>query len=96
MSHRDRGFAASRFSNASRYFRCLLIGNPQFWPFCLGNVGLVVARCNPTLMKGGTNNGHYRLFWLRSETKHEADVMALKLFCLLSFLLVGLITAGVL
>ena len=30
------------------------------------------------------------------KTKHEADVMALKLFCLLSFLLVGLITAGVL
>ena len=29
-------------------------------------------------------------------TEHEADVMALKLFCLLSFLLVGLITAGVL
>jgi hypothetical protein len=30
------------------------------------------------------------------KTEHEADVMALKLFCLLSFLLVGLITAGVL
>ena len=30
------------------------------------------------------------------KTKHEADVIALKLFCLLSFLLVGLITAGVL
>ena len=29
-------------------------------------------------------------------TEHEADVMALKLFCLLSFILVGLITAGVL
>ena len=28
--------------------------------------------------------------------KYEADVMALKLFCLLSFVLVGLITAGVL
>ena len=28
------------------------------------------------------------------KTKHEADVMALKLFCLLSFMLVGLITAG--
>jgi hypothetical protein len=28
------------------------------------------------------------------KTKHEADVMALKLFCLLSFLLVGLITWG--
>ena len=30
------------------------------------------------------------------KTKQEADLMALKLFCLLSFLLVGLITAGVL
>jgi hypothetical protein len=30
------------------------------------------------------------------KTKHEADVMALKLFCLLPFILVGLITAGVL
>jgi hypothetical protein len=29
-------------------------------------------------------------------TKEETDVMALKLFCLLSFILVGLITAGVL
>ena len=29
-------------------------------------------------------------------TKKEADVMALKLFCLLSFILIGLITAGVL
>jgi hypothetical protein len=29
-------------------------------------------------------------------TKEEADVMALKLFCLLAFILVGLITAGVL
>ena len=30
------------------------------------------------------------------KTKYEADVMALKLFCLFSFILVGLITAGVL
>ena len=29
-------------------------------------------------------------------TKQEADAMALKLFCLLAFLLVGVITAGVL
>ena len=29
-------------------------------------------------------------------TKEEADVMALKLFCLFSFILIGLITAGVL
>ena len=28
-------------------------------------------------------------------TKKEADVMALKLFCLFSFILIGLITAGV-
>ena len=37
-----------------------------------------------------------KYFPVRPETKHEADVMALKLFCLLSFILVGLITAGVL
>ncbi len=30
------------------------------------------------------------------KTKREADEMALKLFCLLAFLLVGLITAGIL
>jgi len=35
-------------------------------------------------------------FSLRPETKQEADVMALKLFCLFSFILVGLITVGVL
>jgi hypothetical protein len=29
-------------------------------------------------------------------TKDEADVMAFKLFCLFSFILIGLITAGVL
>jgi hypothetical protein len=29
-------------------------------------------------------------------TKREADAMALKLFCLFSFILVGLITAGIL
>jgi hypothetical protein len=29
-------------------------------------------------------------------TKREADAMALKLFCLLAFILVGLITAGIL
>ena len=29
-------------------------------------------------------------------TKREADVMALKLFCLFSFILVGLIMAGIL
>jgi len=33
---------------------------------------------------------------LSPATKHEADVMALKLFCMLSFILVGLITAGIL
>jgi len=32
----------------------------------------------------------------RQQQQHEADVMALRLFCLLSFILVGLITAGVL
>jgi len=29
-------------------------------------------------------------------TKREADVVALKLFCLFSFILIGLITAGIL
>ena len=29
-------------------------------------------------------------------TKREADLLALKLFCLFSFILVGLITAGIL
>jgi hypothetical protein len=32
----------------------------------------------------------------RPRSKREADVMALKLFCLFSFILVGLIMAGVL
>jgi hypothetical protein len=32
----------------------------------------------------------------RPTTKREADVMALKLFCLFSFILVGLIMAGIL
>ena len=35
-------------------------------------------------------------FWFRPATKREADVLALKLFCLFSFILLGLITAGVL
>jgi hypothetical protein len=37
-----------------------------------------------------------KYFWFRPATKREADVVALKLFCLFSFILVGLITAGVL
>ena len=32
----------------------------------------------------------------RPKTKREEDVIALKLFCLFSFILVGLIVAGVL
>jgi hypothetical protein len=32
----------------------------------------------------------------RPTTKREADLVALKLFCLFSFILVGLIAAGVL
>jgi hypothetical protein len=35
-------------------------------------------------------------FWFRPATKREADVLALKLFCLFSFILLGLITSGVL
>ena len=35
-------------------------------------------------------------FSLRPETKQEADVMALKLFSCYAFVLVGLITAGLL
>jgi hypothetical protein len=31
----------------------------------------------------------------RPTTKREADVLAFKLFCLLSFILVGLIVAGI-
>ena len=34
--------------------------------------------------------------WLRPATKREADAMAVKLFCLFSFILVALIMAGVL
>ncbi len=37
-----------------------------------------------------------KYFALPPATKREADLMALKLFCFLSFILVGLITAGVL
>ena len=37
-----------------------------------------------------------KYFWLRPATKREADAMAAKLFCLFSFVLVGLIMAGVL
>ena len=34
--------------------------------------------------------------WFRPATKREADVLALKLFCLFAFMLIGLITAGIL
>ena len=34
--------------------------------------------------------------WFHPATKREADVLAVKLFCLFAFILVGLITAGVL
>jgi hypothetical protein len=33
---------------------------------------------------------------LRPASRREADVLALKLFCVFAFILVGLITAGVL
>ena len=34
--------------------------------------------------------------WFHPATKREADVLALKLFCLFAFMLIGLITAGIL
>jgi hypothetical protein len=37
-----------------------------------------------------------RNFWFQPETKRQADALALKLFCLGSFILLGLIIAGVL
>ena len=37
-----------------------------------------------------------KYFGLRPTTKREADVVAFKLFCLFSFILVGLIAAGIL
>jgi hypothetical protein len=37
-----------------------------------------------------------KYFWLSPVTKRDADVLAVKLFCLFSFVLVGLIVAGVL
>jgi len=33
--------------------------------------------------------------WFHPATKREADVLAVKLFCLFAFILVGLITGGV-
>jgi hypothetical protein len=36
-----------------------------------------------------------KYLWLRPATKREADAMAVKLFCLFSFILIGLILAGV-
>jgi hypothetical protein len=35
-------------------------------------------------------------FWRSPATKRQADAMAVKLFCLFSFILIGLIVAGVL
>jgi hypothetical protein len=37
-----------------------------------------------------------KYFLLRPTTEREADVVAFKLFCLFSFILVGLIMAGIL
>jgi hypothetical protein len=34
--------------------------------------------------------------WFHPETKHEANILALKVFCLGSFILIALIMAGVL
>jgi hypothetical protein len=41
------------------------------------------------------SNGGYNMA-LAPTNNREADAMALKLFCLLAFLLVGFITAGIL
>jgi hypothetical protein len=35
-------------------------------------------------------------FWYQPTTKRQADILALKLFCVGSFMLLGLIMAGVL
>ena len=36
-----------------------------------------------------------KFLWLRPVTKRESDAMAAKLFCLFSFILVALMTTGV-
>jgi hypothetical protein len=41
------------------------------------------------------SNGEYNMA-IAPTNKRDADAMALKLFCLLAFILVGLITAGIL
>ena len=50
--------------------------------------------------KGGENmataSTSEKNVWFHPATKREADVLAVKLFCLFAFILVGLITAGVL
>jgi hypothetical protein len=43
-----------------------------------------------------TTSTSERNVWFHPATKREADVLAFKLFCLFAFILVGLITAGVL
>ena len=69
----------------------------------LGNVGAVIAVMVRAAAEVGWEmgvltlglNGGY-IMAIAPTNKREADAMALKLFCLLAFLLVGLITAGVL
>jgi hypothetical protein len=55
---------------------------------------------NTSRRKGGNNMAIapalQRHLTARPRSKREADVVALKLFCLFSFILVGLIMAGVL
>ena len=57
-------------------------------------------RTQTSRRKGGNNMAIaptlQRHLTARPRTKREADVVALKLFCLFSFILVGLIMAGVL
>ena len=74
----------------------------------LGNDGSIIAvvfpsrivrhRLEPYGIRGGQNMPISQTLEkvLRPTTQREADLVALKLFCLFSFILVGLIAAGIL
>ena len=93
-------------SNASRSSQIYLPLRGAFWIVIPRNLNLVsvfrVEQPHPQIAdyKGG-NNGrstNIREYFLQIQpaTKRQADYLALKLFCLGSFILLGLITAGVL